>query len=87
MSTEVCRSFAIAGKPGRYISIENGPIAESKPSIKIIPDRFFISILVIIVLIDCKNIFSLAGSNFFSLVIIQQQSFYKLYLVKVEMID
>jgi hypothetical protein len=29
----VCNDFAIAGKPGRYISIENGPNAVSEPKI------------------------------------------------------
>jgi hypothetical protein len=30
----VCNDLAIAGKPGRYISIENGPIAVSAPNIR-----------------------------------------------------
>lgn len=32
----VFRSFAIAGKPGRYMSIENGPKAVRLPSISIL---------------------------------------------------
>ena len=36
LPTVVFRSAAIAGNPGRYISIENGPIAESIPKISII---------------------------------------------------
>ncbi len=31
-ATVVLRSLAIAGKPGKYISIENGPIADSIPN-------------------------------------------------------
>src|ERR1700689_1532654 len=31
----VCRSKAIAGKAGRYMSIEKGPMAESKPRTRI----------------------------------------------------
>ncbi|GEO11425.1 hypothetical protein SAE01_39210 [Segetibacter aerophilus] len=34
-ATVVCRSAAIEGNPGRYISIENGPIADKRPNIKI----------------------------------------------------
>lgn len=34
-ATVVFRSLAIAGKPGKYISIENGPIAESIPNTSI----------------------------------------------------
>jgi hypothetical protein len=30
-ATVVLRSLAIAGKPGKYISIENGPIADNIP--------------------------------------------------------
>jgi hypothetical protein len=29
----VCKSAAMAGKPGKYMSIENGPIADSSPNI------------------------------------------------------
>src|SRR5262245_50352348 len=32
-ATLVCKPFAMSGNAGRYISIENGPIAVSKPSI------------------------------------------------------
>ena len=39
-ATVVCRSAAIAGNPGKYISIEKGPIAESIPSITIIKNLF-----------------------------------------------
>src|ERR1043165_9679591 len=34
VATVVFRSFAISGNPGRYMSMENGPIAESNPKIK-----------------------------------------------------
>ena len=34
-ATVVCRSSAIAGKPGKYISIENGPRAVNIPNINI----------------------------------------------------
>ena len=34
-ATVVCRSSAIAGKPGKYISIENGPMAVNIPNINI----------------------------------------------------
>jgi hypothetical protein len=40
----VWRFAAIAGKPGRYISIEKGPIAQSNPRINISTERFFLSI-------------------------------------------
>jgi hypothetical protein len=40
MSTEVSRSSAMAGKPGKYISMENGPIAESNPRINMVRDLF-----------------------------------------------
>jgi hypothetical protein len=45
MSTETLRSFAIAGKPGRYISMENGPIADKRPRINIMSDLFFLFII------------------------------------------
>ena len=35
-ATVVCKSAAIAGKPGKYISIENGPIADNIPNISIV---------------------------------------------------
>lgn len=38
---DVFRSVAIAGKPGRYMSIENGAIADRNPSIKMIVVLFF----------------------------------------------
>ena len=34
-ATVVCKSAAIAGKPGKYMSIENGPMADSRPNINI----------------------------------------------------
>ena len=34
-STDVYKLTAIAGNAGRYMSIENGPIAVSKPSMRI----------------------------------------------------
>jgi hypothetical protein len=34
-ATVVCRFFAISGNAGKYISMENGPIAVSIPSIRI----------------------------------------------------
>lgn len=34
-ATVVFRSAAIAGNPGKYMSIEKGPIADKLPSIKI----------------------------------------------------
>jgi len=37
----VRRSAAMAGNPGRYMSIEKGPRAVSEPSIKIRPKYFF----------------------------------------------
>ena len=33
--TGVCRSFAIPGKAGKYISMERGPIALNNPKIRI----------------------------------------------------
>lgn len=33
--TVVCKSAAIAGKPGRYMSMEKGPIAERSPNMSI----------------------------------------------------
>ena len=35
LATVVCRSFAIAGKPGRYMSMENGPNAVREPNNRI----------------------------------------------------
>src|SRR5690349_12846793 len=35
-ATVVCRSFAMSGKPGRYMSMEKGPMAESTPRMRII---------------------------------------------------
>jgi len=32
--------LAMAGNPGRYISIENGPMAESNPNIRMRTKRF-----------------------------------------------
>jgi hypothetical protein len=34
-ATVVCRFFAISGKAGKYISMEKGPMAVSKPRIRI----------------------------------------------------
>lgn len=44
-ATVVCRSLAMTGNPGRYISIENGPIADSVPNIMIIKKYLFEVIL------------------------------------------
>jgi hypothetical protein len=33
-ATVVCNPFAIAGKAGRYISMEKGPMAESNPRMR-----------------------------------------------------
>ena len=33
--TDVCKPLAIAGNAGKYISIDNGPIAVSNPKISI----------------------------------------------------
>lgn len=33
LATVVCRSAAIEGNAGKYISIEKGPIADKRPSI------------------------------------------------------
>jgi hypothetical protein len=44
-STVVPKSFAIAGKPGRYISMEKGPIADNNPRIKTNVNRFFLCII------------------------------------------
>lgn len=38
---EVFKSLAIAGKPGKYISIENGPNAVSEPNRRIRKKCFF----------------------------------------------
>jgi hypothetical protein len=35
LATVVFKSAAIEGKPGKYISIENGPIADKRPKITI----------------------------------------------------
>ncbi len=34
-ATVVCKPFAISGNAGKYISMEKGPIAERKPSMRI----------------------------------------------------
>ena len=39
-ATVVCRSAAIAGKPGKYISIDNGPMADNMPNISIVKNLF-----------------------------------------------
>ena len=39
-ATVVCKSAAIAGKPGKYISIENGPIADNSPRISMVKNLF-----------------------------------------------
>src|SRR5690606_36811745 len=44
----VFRSFAIALKPGRYMSIENGPIAERRPSNRMMRKRLSIVLLPVI---------------------------------------
>ncbi len=44
----VFRLLAIAGKPGRYISIENGPIADNKPSMSIQRNLCFFCIAAIV---------------------------------------
>ena len=35
LATEVCKSLPICAKPGKYISIENGPRAVKEPKISI----------------------------------------------------
>ena len=37
----VCKSFAMPGNPGKYISMENGPIADSRPRIRIVKNFCF----------------------------------------------
>src|SRR3546814_12226204 len=39
-ATVVSRLAAMASKPGRYMSIENGPMADSSPSVMKIKNRF-----------------------------------------------
>jgi hypothetical protein len=48
----------MVGKPGKYISMEKGPIAESKPKIKINKDRSLLFILPVTIFIQ---IYPLAG--------------------------
>jgi hypothetical protein len=45
-ATVVCRSFAMAGNPGRYISMEKGPSAVSDPNNKI-RKKCFLLVMVI----------------------------------------
>jgi hypothetical protein len=33
-ATDVCKLLAISGKAGKYMSIDNGPIAVRKPNIR-----------------------------------------------------
>jgi hypothetical protein len=40
--TDVFSPLAISGKAGRYMSMENGPIAVSRPSIRMIYDLLFL---------------------------------------------
>jgi hypothetical protein len=37
---EVCNAAAISGKAGRYISMANGLMVESAPSMRIMENRF-----------------------------------------------
>jgi hypothetical protein len=46
-SIVVCRSSAITLKPGRYMSMESGPIAVSMPNIKMIRPLLFVCNLFI----------------------------------------
>jgi hypothetical protein len=41
----VCRLAAMVGKPGKYISMEKGPMAESNPKINMSKDRFLIGFI------------------------------------------
>jgi hypothetical protein len=45
-ATVECRLSAIAGNAGRYISIENGPIAESNPRISTRWNLLFAAMLI-----------------------------------------
>ena len=47
LATVVCKSAAIEGKPGRYMSIENGPIADKRPRIRINLNFFFPSMTTV----------------------------------------
>lgn len=44
LAVVVCRSSAIAVNPGKYISIENGPIADKVPRMRIVKNRFLVVI-------------------------------------------
>ena len=44
-ATVVWRWVAISGKPGKYISIEKGPMAVSSPKMRIV-ENFFFSFMV-----------------------------------------
>jgi hypothetical protein len=52
---DVCRSLAMAGKPGRYMSIEKGAMADKNPSIKIMVVLFFEFMLMVLCWLLCKN--------------------------------
>ena len=41
LETEVSRFAAISGKPGRYMSMEKGPTALNKPSVRSKTNLFF----------------------------------------------
>jgi hypothetical protein len=49
LDTVVPRLLAMSGNPGRYISIENGPTAVSKPKVSRSINLFFRGILVKII--------------------------------------
>jgi len=50
LETVVFRSFAIAGKPGRYISIEKGARAVSDPKIRI--KRKYLLLFIVLQIYD-----------------------------------
>ena len=58
LATEVFKSLAIPAKPGKYMSIENGPSAVSEPKIRINFKYFAFVITVSVMesfLIFCKG--------------------------------
>ena len=49
LATEVFKSLAIPAKPGKYISIENGPSAVREPKMRINLMYFFLGISVLFI--------------------------------------
>ncbi len=54
LATVVERSAAMSGKPGRYISIEKGPIEVRNPRISISENLFGLFMLLLAILCTCQ---------------------------------